>query len=87
MQNIATDPTWFIGPSSCWEAEFRWHLVAVTPDVAFVQGETIYRTPRHTYSNLWVIRLDTEGRCTEFTEWWMRHPLPDEPTLEPSNQP
>ena len=56
------------------EAEFRWHLVAVAPDVAFVQGETIYRTPPHTYSNLWVIRLDAEGRCTEFTEWWMRHP-------------
>ena len=56
------------------EAEFRWHLVAVAPDVAFVQGETVYRTPPHTYSNLWVIRLDAEGRCTEFTEWWMRHP-------------
>lgn len=26
------------------------------------------------YSNLWVIRLDAEGRCAEFTEWWMRHP-------------
>ena len=56
------------------EAEFRWHPIAVTPDVAVVQGETVYRTPPHTYSNLWVIRLGAEGRCTEFTEWWMRHP-------------
>ena len=23
------------------------------------------------YSNLWVIRLDQDGRCSEFTEWWM----------------
>ena len=23
---------------------------------------------------LWVVRLDAEGRCTEFTEWWMQHP-------------
>jgi hypothetical protein len=51
-----------------------WHPVAVAPDVAVVQGETVYRSPPHTYSNLWVIRLDAEGRCTEFTEWWMRHP-------------
>ena len=25
-------------------------------------------------SNLWVIRLDPEGRCAEFAEWWMQHP-------------
>jgi hypothetical protein len=36
----------------------------------------MYRTPPHSYSNLWIIRLDAEGRCTEFTEWWMRHPDP-----------
>jgi len=56
------------------EAEFRCHPVAVDPDVAVIQGETVYHRPPHTYSNLWVIRLDAEGRCTEFTEWWMRHP-------------
>jgi uncharacterized protein (TIGR02246 family) len=56
------------------ETEFRWQPVAIGPDVAVVQGETAYRTPPRTYSNLWVIRLDAEGRCTEFTEWWMQHP-------------
>ena len=53
---------------------FRWHPVAVTQDVAVVQGETVYRTTSQTYSNLWIIRFDAEGRCTEFTEWWMQHP-------------
>jgi hypothetical protein len=24
------------------------------------------------YSNLWVIRFDADGRCREFTEWYMR---------------
>ena len=56
------------------QTEFRWQPVAVTPEVAVVQGETVYRTPPVTYSNLWVIRLDAEGRCTECTEWWMQHP-------------
>ena len=60
------------------QTEFRWHPLAVTPEVAIIQGETVYHTPPHTYSNLWVIRLDAEGRCTEFTEWWMGHPKADE---------
>ncbi len=56
------------------QTEFRWRPIAVTREVAVVQGQTVYRTPPETYSNLWVIRLDAEGRCTEFTEWWMQHP-------------
>jgi hypothetical protein len=38
-----------------------------------VQGKTTYHDPPQTYSNLWVIRLDSRGECTEFTEWWMTH--------------
>jgi ketosteroid isomerase-like protein len=68
------------------QAQFSWHPLAVTSEVAVIQGEVAYPSEGHTYSNLWVIRLDTEGRCTEFTEWWMRHPQPDEPPVEPSNQ-
>ena len=60
------------------ETEFRWQPLTVGPDLALVQGETLYRTPPRTYSNLWVIRLDAEGRCSEFTEWWMRHPDDEE---------
>jgi uncharacterized protein (TIGR02246 family) len=58
------------------DIQFRWHPLTVTPEVAVVQGTTVYRDPPRTYSNLWVIRLDAEGRCTEFTEWWMQHPDP-----------
>jgi ketosteroid isomerase-like protein len=56
------------------ETEFQWEALAVTPDVAIVQGTTVYRSPPWTYSNLWVIRLADDGRCAEFTEWWMQHP-------------
>ena len=69
------------------QAQFNWHPLAITSEVAVIQGETAYPNEGHTYSNLWVIRLDAEGRCTEFREWWMRHPQPDEPPVEPSNQP
>ncbi len=53
---------------------FTWSPVVVTPDVAIVQGETVYSTV--TFSNLWVIRLAADGRATEFTEWWMDQSKP-----------
>jgi hypothetical protein len=53
---------------------FEWSPVAVTDDVAVVQGVTAY--PDRRYSNLWIIRLAADGRCDEFTEWWMKHPKP-----------
>jgi hypothetical protein len=57
------------------ETSFRWQPVAVTDEVAVVSGTTIY--PEQVFSNLWLIRLDPDGRCREFTEWWMQHPTDD----------
>ena len=57
--------------------EFTWHPLSVTDEIAIVQGETIYPSIR--YSNLWVIRLDGDGRATEFTEWWMDQSKPAVP--------
>jgi len=67
---------WIARKDEPGETEFRWHVLAVEPGLAIVQGTTTYRTPPRTYSNLWVIRLDPHGHCTEFTEWWMQHPAP-----------
>jgi hypothetical protein len=55
-------------------SEFAWKPLAAASDLAIVEGTTRYREPPHTYSNLWVIRLDADGRCREFIEWWMKHP-------------
>jgi ketosteroid isomerase-like protein len=56
------------------ETRFDWSPVAVTDDVAVLQGTTRY--PTGTFSNLWIVRLTPDGRCREFTEFWMEHPLP-----------
>jgi ketosteroid isomerase-like protein len=56
--------------------EFRYEVQAVAGDLGFVRGLTHYREPPLDYSNLWVIRLDPDGRCSEFTEWWMEHKRP-----------
>ena len=56
------------------ETTFRWELVATDGDLAVVQGETTY--PDRVYSNLWLVRLDERGACTDFTEWWMERERP-----------
>jgi ketosteroid isomerase-like protein len=48
---------------------FRSEVMAVSGDLAFVRGWTSY--PDKRYSNLWVIRMEDSGACSEFTEWWM----------------
>ena len=67
---------WLDRKDSAGDAEFDWVPLVVTPDVAIVQGTTRYRDPAQTYSDLWVIQLDGEGRASEFTEWWIEHPEP-----------
>lgn len=66
---------WLANSDEPGRTTFTWKPVVVTQDIAVVEGTTDYRDdPPRTYSNLWVIRLDETGRCTSFTEWWMRHP-------------
>ena len=63
---------WLEGKDEPGETTFTWQPIAVTAEVAIIQGTTTY--PAQTYSNLWVMRLDEDGRCRQFTEWWMTHP-------------
>jgi SnoaL-like protein len=55
-------------------ATFDWQPLVVTPDLSIATGTATYHEPPHIYSNLWLVRLDPDGRCREFTEWWMEHP-------------
>jgi len=54
--------------------EFDHEIVCASEEAAVVRGETRYVTPYPTFSNVWLIRLDRDGRCREFTEWWMEKP-------------
>lgn len=65
---------WLARKDEPGQTEFAWHPVAITEDLAVVQGTTTYVMRAVTYRNLWLIRLDRTGRCTAFTEWWMQHP-------------
>jgi hypothetical protein len=51
---------WLDRKDESGQAQFSWHPLAVTSEVAVIQGEVAYPSEGHTYSNLWVIRLDAE---------------------------
>jgi len=53
--------------------DYRFEILGVDGEVGFVQGWTEYREEKD-YANLWVIRLNQAGECTEFTEWFMARP-------------
>ena len=52
---------------------FEWSVLHEHEGFVVVQGRTEYPAERD-YLNLWIIRLDAEGRATEFTEWYMPRP-------------
>jgi ketosteroid isomerase-like protein len=62
-------------PSS-WEAHYEPY--AVDGDRAVARGESRYVNPdgslRDLYFNLWTLRFDDEGRCSEFVEYFMELP-------------
>jgi uncharacterized protein (TIGR02246 family) len=58
------------------QTSFDWRPLVETSETAVIVGTATYRDPPRVYSNLWVLRFDREGRCLEFTEWWMEHPAP-----------
>jgi hypothetical protein len=68
-----------------WEAErdgpdeeflLGTEIVAVEGDTAVVRVEVRYaRPPRH-YRDLWIVRLDDQGRCIAFEEWPFSPPEP-----------
>jgi ketosteroid isomerase-like protein len=51
---------------------FGWEPLVEGDGVCVITGRTEYTDddPR-VYRNLWTIRLTGDGRCREFTEWWI----------------
>jgi ketosteroid isomerase-like protein len=59
-----------------WQATYE--PVAVDGDVAVATGESTYTNPdgslKTVYYNVFVMRFDDEGRCREFTEYFIERP-------------
>jgi uncharacterized protein (TIGR02246 family) len=65
---------WLANKDEPGDTTFSWSLVAIASERAVIEGTTIYRAARQTFSNLWVIRFADAFRADSFTEWWMEHP-------------
>jgi ketosteroid isomerase-like protein len=54
---------------------FRSEVLGVDGDTGFVRGWTEYTGAGDPdpgpFTNMWQIRLDADGRCSLFVEWWM----------------
>jgi len=52
---------------------------AIEGNLAVITGTSVYsREPggpiEQTFDNCWLVRFDEQGRCSEFTEWYMKRP-------------
>jgi ketosteroid isomerase-like protein len=62
-----------------YEADYR--CIAVDGDVAVATGSSSYKDSAdgpvaRVYDNCFVMRFDSEGRCREFTEWFIQRKSP-----------
>ena len=56
------------GPDEEFTLEFE--VVAVEGDTGVVRCEVAYGAPnRRLYRDLWIVKLDEDGRCSHFEEW------------------
>ena len=66
--------SWLAGrdePGS-WQAAYAPALI--DGNAAIAKGETRYDGEEGTYSNLFELEFDDDGRCTRFVEWYLRRP-------------
>jgi SnoaL-like domain len=78
---IARD--WLEAPDApeSWEASYR--PLAIEGDLGIAVGESRYLTEDRsaidkTYHNVFVCRFDADGRCSDFTEYFMLEKRPED---------
>ena len=85
MGRGAVVAAWLADPDApgSWEADYE--VLAIDGDACVAHGRTRYLTDDRggvdrEFANVFVVRFDADGRCREFTEWYMRkrpEALPD----------
>jgi hypothetical protein len=62
-------------------------ILAVEGDLGVARTDVVYGRPAphsaQRYRNLWLVRLDDEGRCTSFEEWYWAAPAPENEAAQP----
>ncbi|HXV71523.1 MAG TPA: nuclear transport factor 2 family protein [Acidimicrobiia bacterium] len=55
--------------------DFEWRPIVEAEDIAVIRGRTHYFDPEAIFRNLFVIRFVEDGRCYDFTEWYIEEDL------------
>jgi SnoaL-like domain len=70
--------SWLEDPDDAGTYQGAYEPIAVDGDIAVAAGTSTYRpkdgSEAKVYENVFVMRFDEGGRCSEFTEWYMRRP-------------
>ncbi|HWN21603.1 MAG TPA: nuclear transport factor 2 family protein [Gaiellaceae bacterium] len=74
----AVADSWLEEPDPPGSFEARYECFAVEGDSAVAVGASTYRkadgTVSRVYDNVFLLRFDADGRCSDFTEWFMERP-------------
>lgn len=74
----AVADSWLDDPDEPGTFEARYECFAADGDAAVAVGASTYREPDGTFSraydNVFLLRFDADGRCSEFTELFMKRP-------------
>jgi ketosteroid isomerase-like protein len=65
--------SWFEEPDEPGSFEASYEPYAIEGDRAVAVGTSTYASG-DVYDNVFTLRFDDDGRCSEFTEWFMKRP-------------
>jgi ketosteroid isomerase-like protein len=70
--------SWFENADEPGTFDAAYEAIAVDGDVAVAVGTSTYRNVDGSldaiYDNIFVMRFEDEGRCSKFTEWYVKRP-------------
>ena len=70
--------SWLEEPDAPGSFDATYSCYAADGDAAVAVGASMYRDSDgsivRVYDNVFLLRFDADGRCSEFTEWFMKRP-------------
>jgi hypothetical protein len=61
---------WVDEPKDKWTFTYDW--LAIEGDTGVLDGLTDYSGRHEMFKNIWIIKLEEDGRCREFIEYWVK---------------
>jgi len=73
---------WVNDPDPQGTYDGHYEPILIEGDRAVTHGRSLYfeqdgKTPRTEFDNIFVLRFDEQGRCAEYSEWYMERPKGD----------